>query len=135
MCGGQNSSDMLRGSCWLVRIGERIVHLTKRHTFKVELMIVEDGLAPKPSSNLLDMDIFFIPVDQSTEFVEECLIWRKGGLEEAIPLVHVLVCVDRLAENEIYLIRRRVGELTTKKLELLDRNSGKILTDLHERSS
>ena len=47
------------------------------------------------------------------EFGVACLLGCEAGLDEAVPLVHVLVRVDLLAEKEIEMFVRPVVELST----------------------
>ena len=48
-------------------------------------MIVEDSLASKRRPNLLRMGILIVTDGLSAEFVEECILGRETGLDEAVP--------------------------------------------------
>ena len=88
--------------------------MERRHTFQVDVVIVEDGLAPKRGTILLRMVKLLITAGLSAELFVECVLWPEDWLDEAVPAVHVLVLVDLLAEKESELIVRRLVEFSTK---------------------
>ena len=64
--------DMVRRSSWLGRSRETYVMLTKRHTFQVDAVEVEDRLASKSEPNFRCMGIVLITECLPMEFVLEC---------------------------------------------------------------
>ena len=58
-----------------------MVQVKKRHTFKVDVRVVEDRLASKRRPNLLRMGILFITEWLPAEFVIECLFGWEAGLD------------------------------------------------------
>ena len=88
---------------------------------------------PRRRPHLLRMGIFLITDGLPVEFFVECILGWETGLDQAIPWVYVHVWIQLLGEKEVELISRRVGELSTKKLELITPTRTKILAYLLER--
>ena len=67
----------------------------------VQVAVVAQGLAPKGFPDLLRMGVVLVADMRIREFAVEGFFWREFGFGKAVPVVHVLVGVHALAQQEL----------------------------------